>query len=82
MRLSLAYIRENRNLMQAEVSRHAKITQGYYSDIESGMRCPSPGVANRIASVLEIREEDMFHIFYSPKECGVYRQKSAGRQGV
>ena len=76
MRLALAYIRENKDLTQTEVSRHAKISQGYYSDIEGGLRCPSPGVANRIAKVLEISEKDMFHIFYSPDECGVYRQKA------
>ncbi len=76
MRLALAYIRENRNMTQTEISHHAKISQGYYSDIENGLRCPSPGVANRIAKVLEIPEKDMFHVFYSVEAGNVYRRKA------
>jgi putative transcriptional regulator len=77
MRLALAYIRENKYMTQTEVSRYANITQGYYSDIESGQRCPSPGVANRIAKVLEIPEKDMFQVFYAMDAGSVYRQKLA-----
>ena len=65
MRVKLANLREGNNLTQAEISRRARISQGYYSDIESGMRCPSPGVAGRIARVLNLRDEDMFRVFYS-----------------
>ena len=65
MRLALAYLRESRNMTQTQVSQYARIPQGYYSDIESGLRCPSPDVASRIARVLEIPESDMFHVFYS-----------------
>jgi transcriptional regulator with XRE-family HTH domain len=64
MRVKLANLREGRNLTQAEISKKANISQGYYSDIESGTRCPSPNVANRIAMVLELREEEMFRVFY------------------
>lgn len=65
MRVKLANLREGRNLTQAEISKKASISQGYYSDIESGTRCPSPVVAGRIARVLELREEEMFRVFYS-----------------
>jgi len=65
MRLILANLREGRNMTQAEISRCANISQGYYSDIESGTRCPSPIVAGRIARVLGISEQDMFKVFYS-----------------
>ncbi len=75
MRLALAYIRENRNMTQTEISQHARISQGYYSDIESGLRCPSPGVADRIAKALDIPEKDMFHVFYSMEAISVYKRK-------
>lgn len=65
MRLALATLREGNNLTQTELSRLAKVSQGYYSDIESGFKCPSPVVASRIAGVLNIRDEDMFRVFYS-----------------
>ncbi|MGI5849293.1 MAG: helix-turn-helix domain-containing protein [Christensenellales bacterium] len=65
MRLILANLRESTNLTQTKISRCAKISQGYYSDIESGTRCPSPDVACRIAKVLGISEQDMFRVFYS-----------------
>ncbi len=58
-------MREKTRLSQTQLSRCADISQGYYSDIESGLRCPSPNVAGRIAKVLNIPEEDMFHVFYS-----------------
>jgi transcriptional regulator with XRE-family HTH domain len=65
MRVKLANLREGCNMTQAEFSKRANISQGYYSDIESGIRCPSPGVAGRIARVLNLRDEDMFRVFYS-----------------
>jgi transcriptional regulator with XRE-family HTH domain len=65
MRVRLANLREGCNLTQAEISKRAKISQGYYSDIESGTRCPSPSVAGRIARVLDLRDEEMFRVFYS-----------------
>ena len=75
MRLALAYLRENRNMTQTEVARRAGISQGYYSDIESGLRCPSPDVASRIAGVLCIPESEMFHVFYSGAAGNVYRRR-------
>ncbi len=65
MRVLLANIRESSNMTQTEISRHARISQGYYSEIESGFRCPSPSVAEKIANVLKISNQDMFRIFYS-----------------
>ena len=65
MRVKLANLREGSNMTQAEISKRAKISQGYYSDIESGTRWPSPSVAGRIARVLELRDEEMFRVFYS-----------------
>ena len=65
MRVILANMRENTNLTQTQISKCARISQGYYSDIESGSRCPSPDVASRIAKVLNISEQDMFRVFYS-----------------
>lgn len=64
MRVALARLRENANLTQMQVSRAAQISQGYYSDIEGGVRCPSPRVAGRIARVLGIGEQDMYSVFY------------------
>ncbi len=65
MRVLLASRRESKNMTQTQVSRCANISQGYYSDIESGFRCPSPSVAENIAKVLKIDEQDMFRFFYS-----------------
>jgi len=65
MRVALAMIRENANMTQAQLSRAAEISQGYYSDIEGGARCPSPKVAGRIAQVLGIGEQEMYSVFYS-----------------
>ena len=82
MRLALAFIRENRSLTQTQVSKLARISQGYYSDIESGLRCPSPLVADRIARVLLIPESDMFHVFYSGGADSVYRRKAPGQRAL
>lgn len=65
MRILLAQLREQKDMTQTQLSRSAKISQGYYSDIESGFRSPSPEVAERIAKVLSIPEKDMFRVFYS-----------------
>jgi DNA-binding XRE family transcriptional regulator len=65
MRVKLAMMRESTNFTQTQLSKCADISQGYYSDIESGLRCPSPNVAGRIAKVLNIPEKDMFQVFYS-----------------
>lgn len=65
MRVLLANLRESTNMTQTQISKCACISQGYYSEIESGFRCPSPCVAEKIAGVLKIREQDMFRIFYS-----------------
>lgn len=69
MRQTLIFSRESRNMTQTQVSRCAGISQGYYSDIESGLRCPSPEVANRIAKVLAIPQSDMFQVFYSAESA-------------
>lgn len=65
MRVTLARKRESENLTQMQVSRAAQISQGYYSDIECGERCPSPRVAGRIARVLNIGEQDVYSVFYA-----------------
>ncbi len=65
MRVLLASRRESIKMTQTQVSKNANISQGYYSDIESGFRCPSPSVAESIARVLNINEQDMFRFFYS-----------------
>lgn len=70
MRLILANLRESNNMTQAEIAKCARISQGYYSDIESGLRCPSPNVAGKIAKVLDIAEQEMFRVFYAQQdEC-------------
>ena len=76
MRLALACLRESRSMTQTQVSGYARISQGYYSDIESGMRCPSPDVAGRIAKVLEIPESDMFQVFYSGEAVYAARKRA------
>ena len=70
MRVTLARIRESANLTQAQLSRSAQISQGYYSDIEGGVRCPSPRVALRIARVLGIKDQDIYSVFYAPQAAG------------
>ena len=65
MRVLLANLRERTNMTQMQISSCARISQGYYSEIESGFRCPSPCVAEKIANVLEIEEQDIFKVFYS-----------------
>jgi DNA-binding XRE family transcriptional regulator len=65
MRVKLAMMREQTSLSQMQLSKCAAISQGYYSDIESGVRCPSPTVAGRIAKVLNIPEADIFEVFYA-----------------
>ena len=68
MRVTLARLRESANLTQAQLSRAAAISQGYYSDIEGGVRCPSPRVAGRIAQALGIGEQDMYRVFYAQEQ--------------
>jgi transcriptional regulator with XRE-family HTH domain len=68
MRVTLARIRESANLTQTQLSRSAQISQGYYSYIEGGVRCPSPRVALRIARVLGIKDQDIYDVFYAPQE--------------
>lgn len=68
MRVILAMIREGANISQTQISRSAGISQGYYSDIECGLRCPSPDVAVRIARVLDIPEGEIFRVFYTEKQ--------------
>ena len=68
MRVTLARLRESANLTQAQLSRAAAISQGYYSDIEGGVRCPSPRVAGRIALALGIGEQDMYRVFYAQEQ--------------
>ncbi len=68
MRVILAMIREGANISQTQISKSAGISQGYYSDIECGLRCPSPDVAVRIARVLDIPEGEIFRVFYDEKQ--------------
>ena len=68
MRVRLAMLRESANLTQTQISRRIGISQGYYSDIECGLRCPSPEVALRIAKELNISENDIFCVFYAEKQ--------------
>lgn len=75
MRVALAMIREGANISQTQVSQSAGISQGYYSDIECGMRCPSPDVAVRIARVLNIPEAEIFRVFYTEQRR---RRRHAG----
>jgi len=70
MRVLLANMRERSNMTQTQISQCANISQGYYSSIESGFKCPSPVVADRIAKVLGISEHEMFKVFYSDGSGG------------
>lgn len=64
MRQKLAQIRLKNNMTQADVAEAAHISQGYYSDIESGLRCPSPQVVKSISKALRIPREHMYQLFY------------------
>lgn len=79
MRVGLAMLRERANFTQIKISRCVGISQGYYSDIESGVRCPSPEVALRIAKVLNISENDIFRVFYA-KDMGKRSKQYAGKR--
>lgn len=68
MRVRLAMLRESENFTQTQIARRIGISQGYYSDIECGLRCPSPEVALRIAKELNIPENDIFCVFYAEKQ--------------
>ncbi len=68
MRVALALIREGANISQVQISKRAGISQGYYSDIECGVRRPSPDVAVRIARALDIPECEIFSIFYNENQ--------------
>lgn len=65
MRVALARVREQKGYTQKQVSERANISQGYYSEVESGIRCPSASVAKGISKVLEIKQQNIFEIFYS-----------------
>lgn len=45
--------REGKKLSQSEVARSVGISQNHYSSIETGVRRPSPEVAQKIANELE-----------------------------
>lgn len=50
--MDLKELRNKKKLTQKEVARRAEMTRGGYSMIETGVRRPSPEVAQRIAKVL------------------------------
>ena len=52
--MTLVEIRKDKHLTQEDVAQAAGITRVAYTNIENGKRHPSPKVAKRIASVLEI----------------------------
>ena len=68
MRVLLAMKRTRENMTQMQISKDANISQGYYSEIESGFRCPSPVVAARIAKTLGIPDQEVFRVFYSNEQ--------------
>ncbi|MFE7229868.1 helix-turn-helix domain-containing protein [Streptomyces sp. NPDC057596] len=47
--------RERAGLSQSEVGRRAGIPQGYVWKLETGQRCPSTAVAERLADVLRLK---------------------------
>ncbi len=81
MRVGLAMLREGANFTQTKISRCVGISQGYYSDIECGARCPSPEVALRIARVLDIPENDIFRVFYAEEQGKRSKQYAGKRYG-
>lgn len=52
MREWLMDLRHEKGMTQVAVAQNAKISRAYYTQIETGVRSPSPKVAKRIASVL------------------------------
>jgi DNA-binding XRE family transcriptional regulator len=47
-------LRKLRNLTQDEVAARARITQGYYSDVERGAKQPTGDVLDRISDALQL----------------------------
>lgn len=52
-------LRENAGLTLTELAQRARISKPYLSQIERGLRNPSPPVASRIANALDIAIVDM-----------------------
>lgn len=53
----LRNIRKKKSLSQRAVAKLAGISQNHFSNIEIGVRRPSPDVAKRIADVLDFSDE-------------------------
>lgn len=51
-RIWLKDLRKKRNLTQAAVSKRASISRAYYTEIENGIKTPSPIVAQKLSIVL------------------------------
>lgn len=56
-RLDLRNIRKKKSLSQRAVAEQAGISQNHFSNIEIGVRRPSPDVAKRIAATLGFPDE-------------------------
>jgi len=60
MRKELIELRKNEDLTQKEVAELLDITRGYYGHIETGRRNPPLKLALEIASLFEVKVEDIF----------------------
>jgi len=61
---TLRDVRMEGNLTQKELARNVGVTQRAISYYESGIRKPSPDVANRIAALLSLSIEEVWNMFY------------------
>ena len=65
---SLKEYREDKNMLQKEVSDNADISKPYFSLIESGLRIPSLKNAKALAQVLELSLDDFYQLLFQDKE--------------
>jgi transcriptional regulator with XRE-family HTH domain len=61
--LRLAAARQRAGLAGREAARRLGTSSGYLADLERGRRCPSVGMARRLADVLALTEAERADLF-------------------
>lgn len=55
--------RERAGMGQREAARKAHLSPGYMAHLEAGARCPSRTVAERLAVVLELNDDEQAQLY-------------------
>ena len=56
----LIELRESKELTQEDMAKLLNISRSFYGHIETGTRNPSYGLAKKIASIFEVKVEEIF----------------------